>query len=127
MILGESDVGRSLLIVFSDGLDTSSWLTADDVLDIARRSDVVVYGVSVGARPKKGFLYDLCSTTGGSLVEADSTKDVGAIFLRVLDEFRHRYLVSYSPRGVVREGWHRIDVRVRRPNTKVQARPGYSQ
>ena len=56
MMLGESDVGRSLLIVFSDGLDTSSWLSPDAVLDTARRSDVVVYAVAVGTSPKDTFL-----------------------------------------------------------------------
>ena len=43
IMVGESDVGRSLLIVFSDGLDTSSWLSPNGVLDIAKRSGVVVY------------------------------------------------------------------------------------
>src|SRR5205085_11871734 len=30
--VGESDAGRALLIVFSDGVDTASWLPADTVL-----------------------------------------------------------------------------------------------
>jgi len=56
MVLGESDVGRALLIVFSDGLDTASWLPADAVLDAAKRSDVVAYGVSVRSNAKPEFL-----------------------------------------------------------------------
>jgi hypothetical protein len=44
--------------------------------------------------------------------------------LSILDEFRHRYLVSYTPRGVARDGWHRLTVRVKRSGT-VKARPGY--
>ena len=59
MMLGESGVGRALLIVFSDGVDTASWLTPDSVLQTAKRSDVVVYAVSVG-RQKPEFLRDLC-------------------------------------------------------------------
>jgi hypothetical protein len=47
-----------------------------------------------------------------------------AIFLRVLEEFRHRYLVSYTPRGVSKDGWHRLSVRVKRSGP-VKARPGY--
>ncbi len=47
MTFAASDARRTLLIVFSDGLDTSSWLSADRVLDAARRSDVVAYGVTV--------------------------------------------------------------------------------
>ena len=51
MVLGESEVGRSLLIVFSDGYDTSSWLTAERVLETAKRPDVVVYRCQ---RPDRG-------------------------------------------------------------------------
>jgi VWFA-related protein len=125
MMIGESDVGRSLLIVFSDGLDTSSWLSAGSVLETARRSDVVVYGVSAGGGTHPEFLRDLCATTGGTLFDISSMRDLGAIFVRVLEEFRQRYLVSCSPRGVSQDGWHRIDVRVRDRNAIVKARPGY--
>ena len=67
MLLGESDAGRSLLIVFSDGVDTSSWLTADAVLETARRGDVVVYGVEIGER-RASFPRDLSEVTGGRLL-----------------------------------------------------------
>ena len=50
MALGESDAGRSLLIVFSDGVDTASWLSSSAVLDLAKRSDVVVYAVATTSR-----------------------------------------------------------------------------
>jgi VWFA-related protein len=123
LALGESDVGRTLLIVFSDGLDTVSWLTPAAVLEIAKRSDAVVYAISTG-RAKPEFLRDLTSFTGGRLFEAEKTANLGAIFLDVLQEFRHRYLLSYTPRGVAPNGWHRLEVRVKRKAT-VKARPGY--
>jgi Ca-activated chloride channel family protein len=126
LVLGEADTGRALVIVFSDGLDTSSWLTAASVLDTARRASAVVYTVSVGGLPRVSFLRDLSAATGGTLFEVDSTKDLDALFIRVLNEFRQRYLVSYSPSGVSKDGWHRLDVRVKnRPNLVVKARPGY--
>lgn len=124
MMVGESDVGRSLLIVFSDGVDTASWLPAESVLETAKRSDVVVYGVEVGRR-RAGFLRELSSVTGGRLIEIESTKDLSATFRGILDEFRGRYLLSYSPQGVVSGGWHRLDVRVKGRNVVVKARPGY--
>jgi Ca-activated chloride channel family protein len=123
LTVGESDVGRSLLIIFSDGLDTASWLTPDTVLDTAKRSDVVVYAVAIG-HSKPEFLRDLTSYTGGRLFEVEKTSNLSAIFLDVLHEFRQRYLVSYTPRGVAKDGWHRLDVRVKRKGT-VKARPGY--
>jgi len=123
MVVGESDVGRALVIVFSDGLDTSSWLLPESVLETAKRSDVVAYAVSVG-RVKAEFLRDLTSFTGGRLFEVEKTANLSAIFLSVLEEFRQRYLVSFTPRGVAKEGWHRLTVRVKRGGT-VKARPGY--
>jgi VWFA-related protein len=124
MLLGESDAGRSLLIVFSDGVDTSSWLTPDAVVETARRGDVVVYGVEVGEHPVS-FLRDLSEVTGGRLFSIESTKDLASTFAGILEEFRMRYLVSYSPQGVALGGWHRLEVRVKHRGATVKARPGY--
>jgi VWFA-related protein len=125
MMVGESDVGRALLIVFSDGLDTSSWLSPDAVLESAKRSDVVAYSAAIGSVGGAPFLRELSALTGGTLYKIESTKDLRAMFLGILEEFRHRYLVSYTPRGVARDGWHRLDVRVKNRRATIKARPGY--
>lgn len=122
--IGESDAGRALLVVFSDGLDTASWLPAGKVLDAAKRSDVVAYAVAVRSPAKPDFLRDLASFTGGRLFEVEKADKLDALFLGILQEFRQRYLVSYTPRGVTKDGWHKLDVRVKRGGT-VKARPGY--
>jgi Ca-activated chloride channel homolog len=125
MMVGESEVGRGLLIVFSDGVDTSSWLPPASVLDTARRSGVVAYAVSVKSRIRPEFLEELTSLTGGRLFEVERTQNLAATFLGVLDEFRRRYLVSYTPRGVPRTGWHQLEGRVKGRRATVKARPGY--
>jgi VWFA-related protein len=122
--VGESDAGRSLLVVFSDGLDTASWLAAQNVLEAAKRSDVVAYTVAVRSPARPEFLRDLASFTGGRLFEVEKTQNLEDTFLGILQEFRQRYLVSYTPRGVAKDGWHRLDVRVKGGGT-VKARPGY--
>jgi Ca-activated chloride channel homolog len=122
---GESDAGRALVIVFSDGVDTASWLTDTAVLDAAKRSDAVVYGVATQTRAKPEFLRDVTSFTGGRLFEVERTANLRAIFLSVLAEFRHRYLLSYTPRNVPRDGWHRLEVRLKGRRAIVKARPGY--
>ena len=124
MVLADSGTGRSLLVVFSDGLDTSSWLSRDLVLETARRSEVVVYGVAVGSTPDD-FLRDLSELTGGRWLRAETTEKVRALFLQVLEEFRYRYVVSYTPRGVQRGGWHKLAVRIKGRDAVVRARPGY--
>lgn len=90
-----------------------------------KRSDAVVYAIVTWGSPEPRFLRDLTKTSGGDLFEIESTRDLTAAFTRVFDEFRRRYLVSYPPRGVESGGWHRLQVRVKRPGASVRARPGY--
>jgi VWFA-related protein len=95
------------------------------VLGIAKRCDAVVYAVAVGQSQRSDFLGKLADQTGGRLIEIESTKNLSAVFLQMLDEFRQRYVVSYSPRGVSAEGWHQLTVRVKSRRADVKARPGY--
>lgn len=126
VLTAESDVGRALVVVFSDGVDTGSWLREEAVLDVAKRSDAVVYAVTTLHEGRGDFLKHIVDATGGSLTEVESKDDIGAAFLQILDEFRQRYLLSYTPRGVTRDGWHAVTVRVKgRGGLKVKARPGY--
>jgi VWFA-related protein len=122
--LGGPDAGRSLLVVFSDGIDTSSWLAPAETLEAAREGNFVIYAVSSGAAPR-AFLRDLTGATGGQLFTEPRRERLAESFTAILDEFRQRYLLTYTPRGVSRDGWHRLDVKVNRRGTKVQARPGY--
>ncbi len=130
LVLGTSQRGRTLAILFTDGEDNASWLTADEVIGEARRSDMVVYGVTVaeiGRRPggTRQFLEKMADATGGRLFDASSSRDLKALFLAILDEFQQRYLLSYYPRAAASTGWHRLDVRVKGRSVKVIARPGY--
>jgi VWFA-related protein len=127
ILLGESQPGRALVIVFTDGVEVSSYLDTATVIGIAKRSDAVVYGVAltIGGRPT--FLQDLADATGGELLEVGANDDLGATFQKVLEQFRRRYVVSYTPTGVARAGWHRLQVRVNQQGLTVKARPGYTR
>ena len=125
LLTGEADGRRPLALVFSDGVDTGSWLSSRRVLDAARRSGVVVYGVSVRGSGGNSFLEEIATITGGDTVEAESSRNLRAAFIRVLEEFRNRYLVSYSPKGVPSKGWHRLEVKIKGRRVNVTARPGY--
>jgi VWFA-related protein len=125
IVTAESGGGRALVIVLSDGVDTSSFLRPESALETARRSDVVVYGVSASRGERTGFVGDLCAATGGRVLKAESTGGIREAFLRVLEEFRHRYVLSYVPEGVSRGGWHPLTVRVKNRRATVKARPGY--
>jgi tight adherence protein B len=125
IMLDPADGGRNLLLVFSDGLDTASWLKPEHVLDSAKRSDFVVYGVSSRGPEGAKFLEDLTEVTGGTTLKIASTQELSATFLKILDEFRQRYLISYSPTGVSQSGWHRLEVRVKGRRVTVKSRAGY--
>lgn len=127
MALADAEAGRTLLLVFTDGVDTSSWLQADRVLDAARRSNVVAYGVTTGDLSKGSFLREFAERTGGAALKVASNNDLRPAFVRILDEFRQRYVISFTPAGVPASGWHPLTVRVRGRNVTVRARPGYSR
>jgi VWFA-related protein len=81
--------------------------------------------VASGLAQRAEFLGDLADQTGGRLFKVESTRGLSAVFLEVLDEFRQRYLLSYSPSGVSQQGWHQLTVRVKGRDATVRARPGY--
>ena len=126
-MLMSSPIGstRTLVIVFSDGHDTSSWLAPARVVESARRSDATIYSAATRGTRRPEFLRELASVTGGAVFEIESTRDLSATFVRILDEFRQRYVISYSPRGVARDGFHRLQVRVKGRRANVKAREGY--
>lgn len=116
--------GRRVMLVFSDGLDTSSWLRPADVMDAAGRTSVLVSGVGVG-NLRVPFLKDLVELTGGDLLEQQSTRDLRSAFVRLLAGYRQRYVVGYSPTGVPQTGWHPVSVSVSTKGATVKVRAGY--
>jgi VWFA-related protein len=126
LMLAQSKAENPLLIVFSDGLDTLSWLTEDEALESAKQTNVVVYAVSAGHLRDKTFLQDLTKCTGGSVFEVESTKNLDKVFVGILEEFRRRYLLTYIPKGVSNSGWHKLKVRVKSNPDKIVYRPNYA-
>jgi VWFA-related protein len=116
------DRSRALLLVFTDGQDTSSWLSSKAVLDSARRAAIVVHVVRVES---DAFLDQLADVTGGRTWSATSDRQLRELFTRALEEMRARYLITYTPRGVSKPGWHELKVRVKTDDADVIARPGY--
>ncbi|HUL71933.1 MAG TPA: VWA domain-containing protein [Vicinamibacterales bacterium] len=122
--LGEP--GRSLVIVCTDGRDTASWLQADDVIEGAKHSNAVIYVVASAGARTWAPLKSLTDVTGGRMIEIESSAQIGAEFKKILEDFRSRYVLTFTPTGVPRGGYHRLDVRIRRGGgLKVTARPGY--
>jgi VWFA-related protein len=121
-----AETGRSLVVVCTDGYDTSSWLQPEEVLESAKRSNAVVYAVTAAGARRRSPLQDLADATGGQMLKVASGSDLRGAFARILREFRSRYILSYSPQGVPSGGFHRLDVRVKGRGLTVKARPGYT-
>ena len=113
---------RPLVLLFTDGHDTASWLTEDAVVDSARRSGVVIHAVRVES---DALLDRLTQVSGGRAWSATSDRQLRELFTRALDEMRARYLLTYTPRGVRQPGWHELKVKLKTGGGDVTARRGY--
>lgn len=128
---------RSAVLVFSDGRDTTSWLTEPMLGDALSRSSVVIYAITVEGEQSTGnvwahaarkpgyeFLRHVSTSTGGRLVRARRV-ELDAAADSVLAELRARYLISYYPRGVPSAGYHKIKVSLTHRRGDVSVRRGY--
>ena len=116
------DQTRPLVLVFTDGHDTASWLTEDAAIDSARRAGVVIHAVRLES---DAFLDKLTQIAGGRSWSATSDRQLEELFTRALDEMRARYLLTYTPRGVRQPGWHDLKVRLKSGSADITARRGY--
>ena len=115
--------GRRAIMVLTDGVDTSSQLTPQEVSGIASAIDMPVYVVAVETSlTEDGELTNLARWSGGRLYGVSNTADGSVVARQIVNELRHQYLIAFEPRSSV--GWHRIDVRSRQRAT-LQARSGY--
>lgn len=149
LLLGDVSESRTLLLVFSDGRDTSSWLKPSTVLDAARRSAAIVYAVTpqpsienraqvfmrspyfkppprrLEARPEPPvFLDQITTLTGGRLLTPDQLA-LANRFVDIVEEFQNRYVLAYVPTDMSRRGWHTISVRVPHNDVDIKSRRAY--
>jgi len=126
---------RRVIIVLSDGADTSSAVTYDQVLDRAVRSETIIYGISLGAGQRSGaplegdsgelILRRLARQTGGRAFFTDEAKDLARFYGQIRDELANQYSLGYEPTGSADGKWRRLEVRVRRPGATARTRAGY--
>jgi VWFA-related protein len=125
LLTAQDAIGATLIVVYTDGVDTASWLNGDEVTDAATRSNAVVEAIVARSAHTYPDLKRVVDATAGRIVEVGPKSDLAREFAGLLAEFRHRYLVTFTPRGVAPAGYHRLEVRVRGNGLVVYARPGY--
>jgi Ca-activated chloride channel family protein len=126
--------GRKVVLVFTDGDDTSSKVGVGKVMDRARVKDVMVYAIGlenvynngqqrVKSSPDRG-LKKLAEDTGGGFFLLKKTTDLGDTFTRVAQELHSQYVLGFSPEAV--DGKiHKLEVRVKKPGMNARARKTY--
>jgi Ca-activated chloride channel family protein len=125
---------RQALVVLSDGEDTSSLLTFDEVLETAVRSGTAIYAIGLGGNPlpsktEQRAQYTLrrfAQQTGGRAFFPLEAKDLRDVYRDIKHELSNQYLLAYESTNKFRDGqYHRIAVRISRPEATARARPGY--
>ncbi len=126
--------GRKVILVFTDGDDTSSRIGRGTVLDRARAEEVMIYAIGLqseyfdGARqvrskPDSG-LRRLADETGGGYFELKKTADLGPTFTRVAQELHSQYALGFEAQlldGKV----HKLTVKMKQPGMTARARRSY--
>jgi Ca-activated chloride channel homolog len=127
---------RLAMVVLSDGDDTSSVVSFDDVLELASRSDTVIYTIGLGARDPMTrrlgnqdgdfVLKRLAQQTGGRAFFPLEAKDLAAVYSEIKAELAYQYSLAYESTNAITDGnFRQIAVRVSRPDVVVRTRPGY--
>jgi Ca-activated chloride channel homolog len=122
-----------VIVVLSDGEDTSSLVTFDDLLDVAKRSQTVIYPVGLGLEEQtRGRRSDgefalrrLAQETGGRLFMAKSGVDLADVYTQIANELSSQYVIGDLSQGKANGAWRGLLVGVRRPNLRARTRPGY--
>ena len=132
----EDEIRRQAIILLSDGEDTSSLVTFEDVLDLARRSETAIYAIGLmednAGGQSKGFreatyaLRQLTNDTGGRAFFPADVKSLASVYGQIYDELSSQYTIGYTSKNPRRDGaWRRLVVRVARPNAQARTKQGY--
>jgi Ca-activated chloride channel family protein len=132
--VNEEDVRRQALIVFSDGEDTSSLVSFDEVLDLAKRSETSIYTIALrgsdvqakGFREAEFVMRTLAQETGGRAFFPAKIDDLNGVYTQIADELASQYTLGYTSANPRRDGaWRRIVVQLSRPNVTPRTKKGY--
>ena len=131
----DDDVRRRAVVILSDGEDTSSLVTYEEVLDLAKRSATTIYAIGLQSREtatSKGFkeaefvLRQLAQETGGRVFFPQRAEDLAGIYGVIADELASQYVLGYAATNTKRDGtWRRLVVQVGRQGTTARTKRGY--
>jgi Ca-activated chloride channel family protein len=134
----QAQLRRRAIVLLSDGEDTASLVSDDQVLDLARKTEINIYAISLRSRrmPDRNqvkfsqaahLLTALTQDTGGQVHFPNSLSELDAVYDRIAEELRTQYSLGYVSNNGRRDGkWRRIVVRVpTREELQVRHKLGY--
>jgi Ca-activated chloride channel homolog len=131
------ELRRYAIALLSDGQDTASRVTDEQVLELARKNEVVIYSIrprsneaaSDGMAPGEAdyFLSVLGRDTGGQAFFPSSLSELNGVYDRIAEELHSEYSLGYVSSNAIRDGrWRRIGILTpTRGGLQVRHRPGY--
>ena len=133
-----AELRRRAIVLLSDGEDTASLVTDDQVLELAKKSEINIYAISLRPqhaqeRQRQAFsqaeylLNALTRETGGRAYFPTSVGELDSVYERIAEELRSLYSVGYVSANLRRDGkWRRIVVRVPdREGIQIRHKLGY--
>jgi VWFA-related protein len=128
---------RSAVVVLTDGIDTRSRLTSEQVATISSSIDIPVYIIALMSPiddPREGGtvqeelvgpLPTLARWTGGEMFMASAPAHASVAARQIVEELRHQYVIAFEASNRT-SGWRALEVRARDRGLTVRARAGYS-
>lgn len=132
---------KRVLLLISDGVDTSSRYTFEDLKKLLRETDVLLYSVDLHTNEDVGssfgmegqlFLDALTATSGGTHITGQALKrrqDADEIFETIANELRNQYTIAIEPPSLSGDKWHKIKLKVKPPremkDLTVRTREGF--
>jgi Ca-activated chloride channel homolog len=126
---------RRAIVVLSDGEDTSSLISFEDVLDAAARSDTAIYTIGLtsrsptqtrGSQAAEFVLRRFAQQTGGRAFFPTQATELASIYAQIRADLSNQYSLAYESTNPRRDGqFRRIAVRLDRTGCIARARPGY--
>ena len=125
----EGEPGRLAVVVFSDGVDRYSNAPASRVIERARRSQALIYPITLG-KNRPPLAAELAVVSGGRSFLIRDARSLDETFTTIARELRYQYLLGYAPMKPSESGehnWRSIRVTVKgRSDLRVRARDGYT-
>lgn len=123
--------GRKALVILTDGEDTTSRVTYDDMLTYARAARVPLYFIGIGITQIPGLggggiMKSLAAETGGTAYFIHNEKQLGEAYAQLEKDLRTQYFLAYRTESTKKDrGYRTVDVKVDKPGVTVRTIRGY--